>query len=659
MNATTSITPNSRKSLSLGTKLTSILSITVAIILCLLTIVLTASTGKIMEQQSRQGVIDRSELLVGTMTIAEENFKETVKRFYNLFVGSYAGEFSLDPQNTVMVNEVETPVLKLQGEMVNNDNVIPDNFFNVTQSVATIFVKDGDDFVRISTSLKDKDGKRVLGTKLGVKHPAYELVLQGKEYTGLVELFGSNYMAIYGPLKNSAGEIIGLYFLGVDITQYTMFIKQQINSIKLGESGYFYVLDASNTAKRGNFVIHPNREGENALSLTDPNGFEFIKAMLDQKNGYLVYDYDDPVQKTLRPKLAAFNYLENRKWVVVGSIYVDEINAPIKEQQQHFILIGIASLLVIGLLMIFIIRRMITKPLNHITSETHKLADGDLTTHIHLDRFDEIGDLASSLNRIGENLSQVVGRVKHATDLVVDISEHMYQGNQTLLTQTQQQVFAVESTASALHEMMITVRQNTENAQNCDSIAAHATKIAEQSGQAVGVLVQDITQIHSSSQNIVSIVDVIDGIAFQTQILALNAAIEAARAGEQGRGFAVVAGEVGALAHRSSKAANEIKQMIEQIVSQIKNSSELAVTTGETMNSVLDSINQVSVAMADIVVASRQQNAGITQVNQSMEEIDASAAGNSKLVVENNNMTVTLKTQANELINQIKVFKID
>lgn len=659
MNVTQNKIPAQNKTLSLGSKLTGILLIMVAIILCVLTIVLTASTGKIMNQQSRQGVIDRTELLVGTMTIAEENFKETVKRFYSLFVGSYDGEFSLDPEKTVMVNEVETPVLKLQGDMVNNDNVIPDNFFNVTQSVATIFVKDGEDFVRVSTSLKDKEGKRVLGTKLGVKHPAYAAVLEGKEYTGLVELFGSSYMAIYGPLKDAQGEIIGLYFLGVDITQYTTFIKQQINSLKLGESGYFYVLDASNTAKRGNFVIHPNREGENVLTLQDVNGFEFIKAMIEQKNGYLIYDYDDPVENTIRPKLAAFNFLENRNWLVVGSIYVDEIDAPMRKQQLQFIILGIISLITIGLLMILIIRRMITKPLSYITSETHRLADGDLTTHIHLNRFDEIGNLAHSLNRIGENLSRVVGRVKHATDLVVDIAENMYQGNQTLLTQTEQQVHAVESTASALHQMMVTVSQNTENAQSCDTITAHATKIAQQSGQSVGVLVQDITAIHASSQNIVNIVDVIDGIAFQTQILALNAAIEAARAGEQGRGFAVVAGEVGALAHRSSKAANEIKHMIEQIVSQIQNSSELATTTGETMNSVLESINQVSIAMADIVVASRQQNAGIAQVNQSMEEIDASAEHNSKLVSENNKMTVTLKTQANELINQVKVFKID
>ncbi|MFC0178504.1 methyl-accepting chemotaxis protein [Thorsellia kenyensis] len=658
MNAIEMNTANRLKTLSLGTKLIATLSFIVTIVLIILTISISTSTSSIMKQQARDDLTDRTQLLVATMGITEENFKQTVQRFYNLFVGSFSGDFSVEPDNLVMVNEAVTPILKLNGVMINNDNRIPDNFFNVTKSVATIFVKDGNDFVRVSTSLKNKEGKRVLGTKLGVKHPAYEAVMQGKEYTGVVELFGASYMAIYGPLKNKEGEIIGLYFLGVDNTEYTHLIKQQITSLKLGETGYFYVLDASNKETRGNFIIHPNREGDNTLNLKDADGVEFVKNMLEEKNGHLIYDYDDPVLNKLVTKMAAFNYLESRNWLVVGAINIDEVNAPMKKQQQLFILLGIISLVIIGILMVLLIRFMITRPLKYIMTQTHQLADGDLTTKISLARRDEIGALAYSLNRIGENLSQVIGRVKNASQLVVDVAEKMYQGNQTLLIQTEQQVKAVESTASALQEMMVTVSQNTENAQSCDTITQKATQIAEQSGQSVGILVNDITAIHTSSQSIVNIVDVIDGIAFQTQILALNAAIEAARAGEQGRGFAVVAGEVGALAQRSSKAANEIKLMIEKIVSQIQHSSELASKTGTTMESLISSINHVSLAMSDIVTASKEQNIGITQINHSMTEIDSSADRNSKLVSQNNEMTVTLKNQADDLITEIKVFKV-
>jgi methyl-accepting chemotaxis protein len=183
-----------------------------------------------------------------------------------------------------------------------------------------------------------------------------------------------------------------------------------------------------------------------------------------------------------------------------------------------------------------------------------------------------------------------------------------------------------------MEQLTATVTQNAENAQQANQLVQSAANIASEGGAVVGRVVQTMESIKNSSSKIVDIIGVIDGIAFQTNILALNAAVEAARAGEQGRGFAVVASEVRTLAQRSAGAAKEIKELINDSVEKVDAGSKLVDEAGATMNKVVSSVQQVTGIMGEIVAASREQSAGIAQVNLAVTDIDRTTQQNAALV---------------------------
>jgi methyl-accepting chemotaxis protein len=164
--------------------------------------------------------------------------------------------------------------------------------------------------------------------------------------------------------------------------------------------------------------------------------------------------------------------------------------------------------------------------------------------------------------------------------------------------------------------------------------------------------------INDASRKIADIISVIDGIAFQTNILALNAAVEAARAGEQGRGFAVVASEVRALAGRSAEAAKEIKTLINTSVQRVEQGTTLVDQAGITMNEVVTSIKRVTDIMGEISAASSEQSQGVSQVGEAVTQMDQVTQQNAALVEEMAAAASSLKSQAQELVQTVAVFKL-
>jgi methyl-accepting chemotaxis protein len=179
-----------------------------------------------------------------------------------------------------------------------------------------------------------------------------------------------------------------------------------------------------------------------------------------------------------------------------------------------------------------------------------------------------------------------------------------------------------------------------------------------QGGEVVAQVVDTMKGINDSSRKIADIISVIDGIAFQTNILALNAAVEAARAGEQGRGFAVVAGEVRNLAQRSAAAAKEIKDLITDSVSRVEQGSALVDKAGSTMTEVVSSIRRVTDIMAEISAASSEQSAGVGQIGEAVQQMDQATQQNAALVEEMAAAASSLRSQANELVQTVAVFKL-
>nr|WP_326491469.1 methyl-accepting chemotaxis protein [Herbaspirillum frisingense] len=234
----------------------------------------------------------------------------------------------------------------------------------------------------------------------------------------------------------------------------------------------------------------------------------------------------------------------------------------------------------------------------------------------------------------------------------------MAEGNLDLSSRTEQQAGALEETASAMEELIATVGTNADNARQASQMAASASSVAGEGASVVGKVVGTMQKIHASSDKIVDIIGVIDGIAFQTNILALNAAVEAARAGEQGRGFAVVASEVRSLAQRSAAAAREIKSLIDDSVQKVVAGSALVEVAGATMQRVVQSVEHVHAIVDDISVATAQQSEGIQQVNDAVAQLDDLTQQNAALAEQAAAAAASMRAQAGELTQVVSIFAI-
>lgn len=283
----------------------------------------------------------------------------------------------------------------------------------------------------------------------------------------------------------------------------------------------------------------------------------------------------------------------------------------------------------------------------------------DLTAVIEVHGTDETGTLLRALKQMNQSLIDVVLDVRLGADSIAAASSQISAGNVDLSSRTEEQASSLAETAATMEELTQTVRQNAENAEHANGLADDAARVAIKSGSVVAEVVNTMGKISQSSRQVAEIINVIDTIAFQTNILALNAAVEAARAGEQGRGFAVVATEVRALAQRSAAAAKEIKELIGNSVATTEAGNKLVAEAGTAMEETVASIRKVTDIMGDITSASQQQSIGIEQVNQAVSQMDQVTHQNAALVEEATAASSSLQEQASALAKLVATFKLD
>jgi methyl-accepting chemotaxis protein len=367
-----------------------------------------------LEQQLTRQVSDSARLV----DTAYHGLTLNVRMSYKILA------FLLSPQELIVGTQMvdgfgkSLPSVQYQDNLLNGDFSIVDRFTQMTGgSVATLFVRNGDDFVRISTSLKKEDGSRAVGTSLDTQHPAYLKLKQGETYTGLATLFGKKYMTHYEPIMRD-GKSVGILFVGYDATKEFEAVTKQLKSVVLGKTGYLFALDA-----KGVLVLHPTREGKNIADKKDVNGFAYIQEQLTLakagNTNIIRYSIPDKEGEAPRQKVTAYTLIPSLGWVLSSSAYPEEFTSAF--DQAKMTLVGQLSdiqssaltlLVIFGVMMLvvsYVVFNRSLAPLAQLSVVMKRIvSSGDLSQRAPENTLKEVGLVAEEFNHLIEQMDGIV-----------------------------------------------------------------------------------------------------------------------------------------------------------------------------------------------------------------------------------------------------------
>jgi methyl-accepting chemotaxis protein len=322
----------------------------------------------------------------------------------------------------------------------------------------------------------------------------------------------------------------------------------------------------------------------------------------------------------------------------------------------------LGGILLLGLLgvggLAWVISRSIVQPLKRAVKVAEAVASGDLTQLSAVDGSDEPAQLLDALNRMCASLAGIVNDVRQSSLRVASASSQIAAGNADLQARTQTHQDELHTTHSTLRSVTELAQQNARAADDVKALVQHSLDAATQGVSAVAHVGDTMQAITASSNKVGDFVGLVQQIAFQTNLLALNAAVEAARAGEQGKGFAVVAAEVRQLAVRSSRAADEIKLLVEASRGQVEDGNRLTEGARAAITQMVEQVHRTQALMEGIRDTSAAQGQSIGSLDHAVDELTASAQSNVALVAETSGLAMALESDAGSLANVVRTFRL-
>lgn len=300
----------------------------------------------------------------------------------------------------------------------------------------------------------------------------------------------------------------------------------------------------------------------------------------------------------------------------------------------------------------------LTQPIRSVLHAANQMAAGDLSSSVEVTASGEAAELQLALVQLNVTVRTIVRDVKDEVTHLMGGTQEIAAGNLDLSSRTEAQASNLEQTAASMEEINGTIRQTAQVSDEGALLAKETAQLAHRSHEAVLSVGVTMKEISESSRRIGDIIQVIEGVAFQTNILALNAAVEAARAGDQGRGFAVVAAEVRALAQRTAEAAKEIRRLIEESRARVEMGDQRAAEAKARMDEAMASVERVSALLSDISLSAKEQAVGASQVSEAVSQLDSITQQNAAMVEELSAASSALNAQVSRVSQTIRVFKL-
>lgn len=649
---------------------------------------LTLWLGQVLEEKSLTNIRQANQQALDMLAAYNDAMEKNAERLGKMLLAGYPAGFGVDEATLIDVGGVATPQLKSGNTILNRHFEGVDSFTATTQAVATIFVRKGDSFVRVATSVKKENGERAVGTLLDSTHPAYALLIKGQAFTGKARLFGLDYMTRYLPQMDKSGRVVAVLFIGLEFTAELTVLKERIRSVKFGRTGYIFALDADNGKDKGRLMIHPTKEGTNLLDAKDANGVAFVSEMVEKKTGTLYYQFANTARGEVAPreKVAVFAHFPQWNWVLASSTYRDELAEEAATVRNRLILgAGCLALLLMGVVFLST-RRWVSRPLAEAVTAMQLIAGGNLAIQLPPHGEDETGRLLTATQVMAASMTDAIADIQSAARQLVECADHLSDTSSRVAIQSGLQSDAAATMAAGIEEMNASIGHVAENAQAAERISDASGRTSSQGAavieQAVGSMTRiantvrgasgSVAQLGQESQEISAIVNVIKEIAEQTNLLALNAAIEAARAGESGRGFSVVADEVRKLAERTALSTRKIESMIGSIqtgstqavsnmengVAQVEEGVTFAARAGNSIADIRNSTDRVAEAVAGISAALAEQTIASADISINVEKIAIMSEENKRMAESSASYAEQLKQLANNLTLRVSRFTI-
>jgi methyl-accepting chemotaxis protein len=615
---------------SLGKKLIA----TEAILVFLLLSLFTYYVGAYCQKQLRKNYIEdmsrQVQLTKSMLEVYDRSVSKSTDNFENVFSSYFPGRFQLDTGRTIKIGTVDTPALLYGNKPLNLDFETIDRFTKMTGAVATVFARSGDDFIRITTSLKKQDGSRALGTTLGKNHPGYRLIMAGEGYLGRANLFGRDYSTKYVPIKGSDGQTIGILFIGFETSEALGFMKQQINAIKIGKTGFIYGLNAEDGEQQGTLVIHPRDEGQNVLKWKSTDGRDIVRYMIKSREGVVNFSLSnaDKGETSGRSMLVVYTYFEKWKLVIAASAYEDEMNADIGRLRNNLIAANILIVLIIVGVLYFATRRMVIKPLQQAVSFAGEVAGGDLSRSLDIRGGDEIGMLGAALNKMVSDLKEMIGKIRDTSVQVAGTANQIAANSAQLTNAAHSQASAADETSSTMVQMAASIQTVAANAESLatstDEVSASIQELGASSEQVARSAEIMVSSVADTSATIEQMTVSIEKVAQNTEVLSSSVLETSSTIEQMTVSIDHVSGNAQELREIVTESAAVIEQMatsVMEVAANVENADSVAKAASKEGAAGQQAVQDALTAMRKVAEVSGKTATSIMNLGKRSEEI--------------------------------------